>query len=304
MGGGGKAPKPPKFDIEAAGRSARETARFNTLLSQFGLQSPLGQIEFTGEVGTPERRQVTTLSPFGQALMGGAEQFVGDIRGGIGDEAARRAEEATFGQFESRFEPQFQEQEQQLRNQLINQGIPVGSEAFQQSIGNLREQQNLARLQAQNQAVLTGQAAQQQQLGGALAGLGAFLQPIQALPGQRIGTGVPQIQDPFLAKMQADMANFQAQSQQQAGLLGGLGYLGGGLLSAVPFEKMFSDKRLKENIKPVGKLDNGLTVYAFNFKGNRATQIGLIAQEVMNVKPKAVVKENGFYKVNYDEAVK
>jgi hypothetical protein len=300
MGGGGKAPKPPKFDIEAAGQSARETARFNTLLSQFGLDSPLGQIQFVGEPGTAERRQITTLSPFGQQLMGGAEQFVGDIRGGIGDEAARRAEEAVFGQFAGRFEPQFEREQQALSNQLVNQGIPVGSEAHSRALANLGETQNLARQQAMNQSVLTGQAAQQQQLGGALGGLGAFLSPILGMGQQRIGTGVPQTQDPYLAKMQSDMANFQAQSQQQAGLFGGLGALGGGLLGGI-----FSDKRLKENIKPVGKLNNGLTVYMFNFKGDNKTQIGLIAQEVMNEKPNAVIKdENGFYKVNYAEAVK
>lgn len=299
MGGGGKAPKPPKFDIAEAGRSARETARFNTLLSQFGLESPLGQIQFTGEPGTAERRQITTLSPFGQQLLGGAGQFAEQITGGIGDEAARRAEEATFGQFASRFEPQFEREQQRLSNQLVNQGIPVGSEAHNRALANQQESQNLARQQAMSQSVLTGQAAQQQQLGGGLAGLGAFLSPILGLPGQRIGTGVPQTQDPYLAKQQADLQCFQAQSQQQAGLFGGLGALGGGLLGGI-----FSDKRLKENIKPVGKLDNGLTVYAFNFKGDNKTQIGLIAQEVMNEKPDAVIKENGFFKVNYAEAVK
>jgi len=299
MGGGGKAPEPPKFNLGQAQQSAKETARFNTLLSQFGLDSPFGNIEFTGQPGSADRKQVTTLSPFGQQLMGGAGQFVGDIRGGIGDEAARRAEEATFGQFQSRFEPQFQEQQARLEDQLINQGIPRGSEAYNKELSRLQETQNLQRLQAQNQSVLTGQQAQQQQLGGALSGLGAFLQPIQSLSGQRIGTGVPQIQDPYSQKLQADMANYQAQAQQQAGMFGGLGALGGGLLGG-----MFSDKRLKENIKPVGKLDNGLTVYVFNFIGDEKTQIGLIAQEVMNEKPTAVTKENGFYKVDYKEAVK
>jgi hypothetical protein len=300
MGGGGKAPKPPEFDIREAGRSARETARFNTLLSQFGLQSPFGEIQFTGEPGTAQRRQVTTLSPFGQALMGGAEQLVPQITGGIGDEAAQRAEQAVFGQFQSRFEPQFQREQQQLSNQLVNQGIPVGSEAHNRALANQQESQNLARQQAMNQSVLTGQAAQQQQLGGALGAFGGLLSPISGFAQQRISTGVPQIQDPFLAKMQADMQAYQAQQQQQAGLFGGLGALGGGLLGGI-----FSDKRLKENIKPVGMLDNGLTVYSFNFKGDNKTQIGLIAQDVINVIPKAVTKDkDGFYMVNYAEAVK
>lgn len=51
---------------------------------------------------------------------------------------------------------------------------------------------------------------------------------------------------------------------------------------------MMSDERVKENVKPVGKLDNGLTVYEFNYKGNPTRQIGLIAQEVEQTKPEAV----------------
>lgn len=61
-----------------------------------------------------------------------------------------------------------------------------------------------------------------------------------------------------------------------------------------------SDKRLKENIKAVGKLDNGLTVYLFNFKGQDTPQIGLIAQEVKEVIPEAVTEgEDGYLRVDY-----
>ncbi len=66
-----------------------------------------------------------------------------------------------------------------------------------------------------------------------------------------------------------------------------------------------SDKRLKENIRPVGKLDNGLTVYAFNYKGNDTTQIGLIAQEVKKVIPEAVIEgDDGFLRLDYDLATR
>jgi hypothetical protein len=42
----------------------------------------------------------------------------------------------------------------------------------------------------------------------------------------------------------------------------------------------FSDERLKENIKAVGKTFDGQTIHSFNYKGDPRTQIGLIAQEV------------------------
>ena len=67
---------------------------------------------------------------------------------------------------------------------------------------------------------------------------------------------------------------------------------------------LMSDMRFKENIKPVGKLDNGLTVYLFNYKGENTPQLGLMAQEVNDLNPEAVVEtENGYLAVRYDLAV-
>ena len=65
-----------------------------------------------------------------------------------------------------------------------------------------------------------------------------------------------------------------------------------------------SDERVKENIEQVGQLDNGLPVYSYNYKGSPTPQIGLIAQEVEQVKPEAVGEIDGIKTVNYDEAVK
>lgn len=66
-----------------------------------------------------------------------------------------------------------------------------------------------------------------------------------------------------------------------------------------------SDERLKENIRPIGKLDNGLTVYIFNFKGQDTPQIGLIAQEVKEVIPEAVTEgEDGYLRVDYELATR
>ena len=67
---------------------------------------------------------------------------------------------------------------------------------------------------------------------------------------------------------------------------------------------MMSDRRVKDDIKQVGKLDNGLPVYSFKYKGSDVTQIGLMADEVKVVNPNAVMtNKNGFDMVNYAEAV-
>ena len=64
----------------------------------------------------------------------------------------------------------------------------------------------------------------------------------------------------------------------------------------------FSDKRLKENIKPVGKTFDGQTVYSYNYKGDHQTRMGLIAQEVEKKHPEAVKKVNGYRMVDYHKA--
>ena len=61
-----------------------------------------------------------------------------------------------------------------------------------------------------------------------------------------------------------------------------------------------SDVRLKENIKRVGLLDDGLPVYTYTYKGDDKTQMGVMAQEVERVKPHAVATmDNGYKAVNY-----
>ena len=67
-----------------------------------------------------------------------------------------------------------------------------------------------------------------------------------------------------------------------------------------------SDERLKENIKPIGKSENGHNLYTWNWNdkakelGINNPTIGVLAQEVKKYMPEAVITdENGYYKVNY-----
>jgi hypothetical protein len=64
----------------------------------------------------------------------------------------------------------------------------------------------------------------------------------------------------------------------------------------------FSDERLKENIKAVGKTFDGQTIHSYNYKGDPRTQIGLIAQEVQKHHPEAVGLAAGYKTVDYDKA--
>jgi hypothetical protein len=76
-------------------------------------------------------------------------------------------------------------------------------------------------------------------------------------------------------------ANMQAGAMQQAGMYGMFGQIGGSI---------FSDKRMKTDIKPVGKAGNvlGLTAYEFRYKGDKEKHVGFLAQDVKKVLPEAV----------------
>lgn len=65
-----------------------------------------------------------------------------------------------------------------------------------------------------------------------------------------------------------------------------------------PYTVAPSDIKLKSNIVRVGTHDLGIGIYEYNIFDRR--EIGLMAQEVLQVKPEAVeMHEDGYYRVNY-----
>jgi hypothetical protein len=91
------------------------------------------------------------------------------------------------------------------------------------------------------------------------------------------------------------MAEQRAQGQFQGGLIN----LAGQALPAIG--KMFSDIRLKENIKKIGTRPDGLGVYEFDYIWGGDRNIGLMAQEVNEVYPHAVGVVDGYLTVNYSQ---
>jgi hypothetical protein len=101
------------------------------------------------------------------------------------------------------------------------------------------------------------------------------------------------------------MAGYNAQQAAQSNLMGGLMGLGGTLGGAAI---LASDPRMKENVKAIGVLDNGLTLYSFEYKNEfkdheyagHGVHVGVMADEVEQVYPYAVSTLNDGYKVvNY-----
>lgn len=59
-----------------------------------------------------------------------------------------------------------------------------------------------------------------------------------------------------------------------------------------------SDARLKTGIKPIG-VKNGHTIYEWRYIGSTMRYRGVMAQDVIDTNPSAVIVQNGFYAVNY-----
>ena len=74
---------------------------------------------------------------------------------------------------------------------------------------------------------------------------------------------------------------------------------GAGGKSPAGFGNMFSDRRLKKNIKQIGTRPDGLNVYEFDYIWGGGRQIGLMAQEVQAIYPSAVSESDGYLMVDY-----
>lgn len=75
----------------------------------------------------------------------------------------------------------------------------------------------------------------------------------------------------------------------------------GGVLSGIGSIIAASDIRLKENIRPVGKTRKGHNLYIFKYKNDKDDSIGVLAQEIEQTNPNAVVEINGYKHVRVSE---
>ena len=75
----------------------------------------------------------------------------------------------------------------------------------------------------------------------------------------------------------------------------------GGSTGTPGFGNLFSDRRLKKNIKQISTRPDGLNVYEFDYIWGGGRQIGLMAQEVKTIYPGAVSESGGFLMVDYSK---
>lgn len=195
----------------------------------------------------------------------------------------------------------------QLANNVFGQGLAASQQ--QANVGNMMFNQGL------------GASQQQAALGQGLYGMGANNAQIQAGMGsaaqQNALAGASGLMGAGTVEQQTrqayDTANYNQFLQQQgydfqtaqflANIAMGTGALSGSTSNTVSTQpsSFFSDERLKENMREVGRTHDGQPIFAYNFPGE-PTQIGLSAQKVERKHPEAVGESQGYKTVNYDIA--
>jgi hypothetical protein len=81
-------------------------------------------------------------------------------------------------------------------------------------------------------------------------------------------------------------------------LAGGFGGIlgkeaGGGIVGGI--KKLFSDIRLKKNLKPLA------TLYEFEYNDDNKKYIGFVAQEIEKIIPEAISEEGGYKQIDYNK---
>jgi hypothetical protein len=211
----------------------------------------------------------------------------------------------------ARLNPTFNTEDDRVRTRLYNQGVRAGSEAWDNEMRNFER----ARNDAYSQAALQGinldfqnrnQALQEQAIpinlinayqSGGQAQMPQFQNYAQQAQGQ-----APDLMGAAQGQYQGQLNSYNASQASDNNFMGGLfslggaalggGFGGGGVMS------YFSDRRLKTDIEHIGKYDNGLNKYRWNYIWGEPGE-GVMADEVEIFMPHAVGERNGFKTVNY-----
>jgi hypothetical protein len=334
--GKGKAPPAPDYTAAANATAAGnlEAARATAAANRTNQVTPYGNLTYTANEGTdpygntlytatqtlsPEQQKIYEQeSQLNEGLMSTANKgldYANEVLSKPGVDTSKLPSyginpgETYSDAIMRRLQPQIAQESAMSDAQLANQGIAQGTEAYQNAKRQLAMNQNDRQLGAITSGMNVGLGANQQ----------AFqqeaynqMQPINVINALRTGS---QVQNPSYAATpqqantggadilgatqqgyNAQVAATNASNASKGNFMSGLMGLGGAYL--------MSDVNVKENIKKVGSLDNGLNLYSYNYKDGydlpEGRQVGVLAQEVEAIMPEAVAEmPNGFKGVNY-----
>ena len=264
----------PKYNMDQAAK-----------IGQYGVQSSIGNMSVVkNKDGTYSKKYDTTQG----------DQYRNDlINQGLGSMSLdpTAVQDAYYNQATRLLNNQFDRQRTSADTNLINRGIQVGTDQYNQVMGDLQDRQNATLQDIANQSIYMGDQNIGQKIGNINSlGAGRDVYGVAALGGNN---------QAYENAYNAAQYNYQNQANKNQQLLNA------GIAAGIA---AFSDKRLKENLKPVGKLNNGLKVYVGNYKKetglDTTPQLFLVAQEVQKKHPEAVAKKFGALAVDYKKAVK
>jgi hypothetical protein len=304
------------------------------IINPYGTQT----VTYGGADGlTPTITQ--TLSPEQQALLDKSNQtqgLLGDLgiqgatalQGVIGKQLDLSGAPAQPGSYDQtrqnvinammgRADEDYGQQTDQANSDLIAAGIRPGTQAYDNRMQRIERSRNDARNQAEisggnaaSQAFAMDSQRRQQGISELLAQRQTPLNEINALmsgsqvnnpfsmPGASQNSNIAPA--PVFGATQAQGAWDQNAFAQKMGsynnMMSGLFSLGGS--AAMGAGMMKSDIRLKSNIVKIGDHPLGIGIYEYDMDGKR--DVGVMAQDVLKVKPEAVlVHPSGYYMVNY-----
>jgi hypothetical protein len=323
-------PPDPKETSAAQTGTSVATALANASLGNVSQVTPNGSLTFdqtgsskftdpyTGQTyDIPNYTATQTLSPDQQKLYDlnnrtqqnlgqiGVDQSakIGGLLGTNVDLSNEAVESRLFDLGSKRLDPMFERQRDALATRLANQGVQPGSAAWKAQMDQFQQGQN----DAYNQLLLNGRGQSVQEIlterNQPLNEISALMSGSQVSQPNFINKSMPTIPTTDNAGIinqnyQQQFQNYQSENQNRNALLGGLFGLG-----AAGIYK-YSDRRLKKDIKKIGKTNDGQTLYSYKYKGSDEPQIGLMAQEVEKKRPEAVITTPSGYKaVNYDKAI-
>lgn len=303
----------------------RDTAVASNLTNMTNQNNPWGSVNYgqtgstsyvdsTGKtVSIPQFTQTTTLSPEQQGIFDQTQQAQSNIAGIAQDQSAmlgdylqepfsfnnQDAADWSYDLASSRILPQQARAEEALRSRLVNAGLRPGTQAWDSEMSRM----TMGNTDQMNQLALTGRG---QAFGEALASRNQPINEITALlsgsqvsnPAQ-MSSPTPQTQVGGVDYTGLVNQQYQGKLASHNAMLGGLFGLAGNVGGAA---LMASDRRLKTDIKKVGKLDDGQPVYTYRYRAGGPTQLGLMAQSVEKVHPEAVTEVGGFKAVDYRKA--
>lgn len=225
---------------------------------------------------------------------------IGDLLNTSVDLSSGNLDNYTNTHWQSGFDRTWNNSLSDLEQKLANQGVKIGSDAYTRAMQDF---------------TTSRQAAEDQYLGDMYSNAQSSIlternQPINEISALLTGT---QVSNPTTANASntssstlptvdyASLVNQQYQNELAASKSANSGLFGlGSTVLGGLFDR--SDRRLKSNVRRIGRLRNGLPVYSYMIEGRR--ECGLMADEVACVHPDAVrIGADGYARVNYAKAV-